>query len=71
MKTWERRGPGRASAGSDQHCGDARSPGRAAEDDASCVQGLALPGADRRPRPEVSAALGSEPLISLQERRRT
>lgn len=46
-------------------------PGPAAEDGASCVQGPALPGADRRPRSEFSAALGSEPLISLQERRRT
>ena len=27
MKTWERRGPGRASAGSEQPCADARSPG--------------------------------------------
>ena len=46
-------------------------PGRAAEDGASCVQGPALPGADRCPRSEFSAALGSEPLISLQERRKT
>ena len=57
VKTGERRAP----------C----SPGHAAEDGVSCVQGPALPGADRRPRSEFSAALGGEPLISLQERRRT